>query len=136
MLIGTPPVAGELGAALRTRLTGFAGFLHVNGFGIGAADAVAVLETSAQTGILDPQVLRWSLKSLLCGRGDEWRRFDRLFDAYFLPPTKRLFVEGVRARDMASAARGEGQFEPATGPGHGIAGDADSGSARHGASRE
>jgi len=37
------PAVG-LGAAFRARLAGFAGFLHANGFGVGAADAVGVLE--------------------------------------------------------------------------------------------
>ena len=75
------------------RLTGFAGFLRANGYGVGGADSIRVLETSVQTGILDQQVLRWSLKALLCGRGDEWQRFDALFDAYFLPPNKKVFVD-------------------------------------------
>ena len=78
----------DLGAAVRARLAGFPGFLRANGFGVGGTDAVSALETGARVGILDPQVLRWSLKALLCGRSDEWRRFDRLFDAYFLPPNR------------------------------------------------
>ena len=77
MLTGEAAFAVELGAVVRARLTGFSGFLRANGFGVGGADAVSVLDTGAKMGILDPQVLRWSLKALLCGRGDEWRRFDR-----------------------------------------------------------
>ena len=92
MLIVAASPAVDPGAALRARLTGFSGFLRANGYGVGGADSVRVLETSVQTGILDQQILRWSLKALLCGRGDEWRRFDPLFDAYFLPPNKKIFV--------------------------------------------
>ena len=96
--------APDLGADLRSRLTGFSGFLRANGYGVGAADSLRVLEATARTGILDQQVLRWSLKALLCGRGDEWRRFDALFDAYFLPPNKKIFVESdkVAAGDRKS----------------------------------
>ena len=79
MIIAASP-AIDPGAALRARLTGFAGFLRANGYGVGGADSVRVLETSVQTGILDQNILRWSLKALLCGRGDEWRRFDALFE--------------------------------------------------------
>lgn len=126
----------ELGA----RLTGFAGFLHANGYGVGGADSVRVLETSVQTGILDQQILRWSLKALLCARGDEWRRFDALFDAYFLPPNKKIFVESnvvaSGARESTGGMRDGSESEPAAGAGHGVAGDADAGAARHGASRE
>ena len=92
MLIVAPSPADHPGAALRTRLTGFAGFLRANGYGVGGGDSTRVLETAGQVGILDGEVLRWSLKALLCGRGDEWRRFDALFDAYFLPPTRTAFA--------------------------------------------
>ena len=125
---------------MRARLTGFAGFLRANGYGVGGADSVRVLETTVQTGILDQQILRWSLKALLCGRGDEWRRFDALFDAYFLPPNKKIFVESnvvaAGARESAGGVRDGSESEPAAGAGHGVAGDADAVAARHGASRE
>jgi len=140
MLIVAGSPAIDPGAALRARLTGFAGFLHANGYGVGGADSVRVLETSVQTGILDQNILRWSLKALLCGRGDEWRRFDALFDAYFLPPNKKIFVASNvvtgGAREPAGGVGEGSESEPAAGAGHGVAGDTDSGAARHGASRE
>jgi len=140
MLIVAASPAVDPGAALRARLTGFAGFLHANGYGVGGADSVRVLETSVRTGILDQNILRWSLKALLCGRGDEWRRFDALFDAYFLPPNKKIFVASNvvtgGAREPAGGVGEGSESEPAAGAGHGVAGDTDSGAARHGASRE
>jgi uncharacterized protein with von Willebrand factor type A (vWA) domain len=141
MLTGNAALAVELGAVVRARLTGFTGFLRANGFGVGGADAVfSVLDTGAKMGILDPQVLRWSLKALLCGRGDEWRRFDHLFDAYFLPPNKSLFAQSKGAaggaHDAADAGRAGAEFDSSPGTGHPVAGDIDPGSLRHGASRE
>src|SRR5271169_6299435 len=106
MLTGDAAFAVELGVTLRARVTGFTGFLRANGFGVGGADAVSVLDTGAKMGILDPQVLRWSLKALLCGRGDEWRRFDRLFDAYFLPPNKSLFAQSSLSAAVARHSAG------------------------------
>ena len=70
------------------RLAGFPGFLRANGFAVGGGDAVQVLHTAERVGLLEPHVLRWSLQALLCGRCDEWRRFDELFDAWFLPPNQ------------------------------------------------
>jgi uncharacterized protein with von Willebrand factor type A (vWA) domain len=70
------------------RLAGFAGFLRANGFAVGGGDAVQVLCTAERIGVFDENVLRWSLQALLCGRCDEWRRFDALFDAWFMPPTR------------------------------------------------
>jgi uncharacterized protein with von Willebrand factor type A (vWA) domain len=137
MLTGAPNPTPDLAAVLRARLAGFAGFLRANGYAVAGSDAVGLLETVARTGTLDRQIVRWSLKALLCGRGDEWRRFDALFDAYFLPPNKKLFVASDVAaagpRDSAGALGDGTGREPAAGTGHG--GDADNGSARHGASR-
>jgi uncharacterized protein with von Willebrand factor type A (vWA) domain len=137
MLTGAPNPTADLIAVLRARLAGFAGFLRANGYAVAGSDAVGLLETVARTGTLDRQILCWSLKALLCGRGDEWRRFDALFEAYFLPPNKKLFVASnvtaARARDSAGAPGDATEREPAAGTGHG--GDTDAGFARHGASR-
>lgn len=81
------------------RLAGFPGFLRANGFAVGGADAVPVLQVAERVGVLNAQLLRLSLQALLCGRQDEWRRFDELFDAWFLPANRwqqpeRREVEG------------------------------------------
>ncbi|MEJ8824315.1 VWA domain-containing protein [Variovorax humicola] len=95
-----------------THLAGFLGFLRANGFAVGGADAVAVLQTAQRVGVLDPHILRWSLQALLCGRRDEWRRFDELFDAWFLPanrwqrPERRAAdAEGLSGDRPDSSAR-------------------------------
>ena len=80
--------ASALQARAGARLASFPGFLRDNGFGVGGGDAVQALRTAERSGVLDQDVLRWSLKALLCRRGDEWRRFDKLFDAWFLPPNR------------------------------------------------
>ena len=82
----------DVGTLLLTRLAGFTAFLHENGYSVSAADSVDVLDVASRTSVLDPEVLRWNLKALLCNRFEEWQRFDALFDAYFLPPNKSLFV--------------------------------------------
>ncbi len=78
----------DVGTVLLTRIAGFTGFLHANGYGVSAADTVDIVDTAAQTGVLNQPILRWNLNSLLCKRYEEWQRFDALFDAYFLPPNK------------------------------------------------
>jgi len=93
------------GAALRARMTGFAGFLRANGFGVGGGDGLGVLEACGRSGLFDASALRWSLKAVLCGRGDEWRRFDALFDAYFLPPNRTAFTQPPPA--LPDEERGE-----------------------------
>jgi uncharacterized protein with von Willebrand factor type A (vWA) domain len=132
---GTDPAA-----ALRARLTGFVGFLRANGFSVGGGDALAALETAERVGVFDRDVLRWSLQALLCARCDEWQRFDRLFDAYFLPPNRRESWDALaheRGLDLRSASAVLEESDDASTPGAGDRG-VDDGAAdeRHGASRE
>ncbi|MBA2961708.1 MULTISPECIES: vWA domain-containing protein [Ramlibacter] len=95
-------LAAPLEARATARLAGFPGFLRANGFMVGGGDAVTVLRAAQCVGVLDPQLLRWSLRALLCGRCDEWRRFDGLFDAWFLPPNR---WQRPMQRDAAKAQR-------------------------------
>jgi uncharacterized protein with von Willebrand factor type A (vWA) domain len=140
MLIVAPSPADGPGAALRTRLTGFAGFLRANGYGVGGGESTRVLETAGQVGILDGEVLRWSLRALLCGRGDEWRRFDPLFDAYFLPPNRKAFSESRAAAIGVPEGAGKSgdakETLPVATAGKEGNGEDDDNTERHGASRE
>lgn len=83
------------------RLAQFPTFLRANGFAAGAADAVDTLHIGDRFGLLDREQLRWYLRALLCRRADEWRRFDRLFDSWFLPanqwqaPVQREAEQGL-----------------------------------------
>lgn len=91
-----------LGAQVAARLSGFPTFLKANGFAVGGGDAVDVLQTAERVGALDPHILRWSLQALLCGRGDEWQRFDELFDAWFLPANRWQAAERREAEGRAA----------------------------------
>jgi uncharacterized protein with von Willebrand factor type A (vWA) domain len=90
-------------ARATARLAGFAGFLRANGFGVGGGDAVQVLRTAERVGVLETRALRWSLQALLCGRREEWRRFEELFDAWFLPPNRWQRPERRAARPPITA---------------------------------
>jgi uncharacterized protein with von Willebrand factor type A (vWA) domain len=102
--------ANTLEARLATRLSGFAGFLRANGFAVAGSDAVEVLKTAAHVGVLDTPVLRWSLQALLCGRSDEWQRFDNLFDAWFLPANRWQHPE--RRTAESGSLRGAAGYQP------------------------
>ncbi len=140
MLIVAPSKGSDLGDAARERLAGFAGFLHANGFGVSGGDATSVLETADRVGVLDRRILRWSLKALLCRRGDEWRRFDVLFEAYFTPPNKKAFAQSrtgtVGAAGPEGGYRDAGDEVPAAVAGDGKSSSDDGLPARHRASRE
>lgn len=83
-----------LSAQLQSRYVGFAGFLRANGYA--HADAATALQALAHSSQLDVRLVRWTLRAVLCGRPQEWRRFDALFDAWFLPDGQRKRTE-IRA---------------------------------------
>lgn len=90
---------------LTLRLTGFVSFLRENGFQLGVDDATLLVDMTSRIGILDRQVLRWSAQSLLCRRAADQRRFGELFDAWFLPPNRRKYVD-------SRSGGGSGALEP------------------------
>ncbi|HEY0339614.1 MAG TPA: VWA domain-containing protein, partial [Steroidobacteraceae bacterium] len=106
------------------RLTGFVSFLRENDFAVGVDDAALLVEVASRIGVLDPLVLGWTARALLCRRAADQQRFFDLFDAWFLPPNRRQFVEsrggGVGALERGEGARmgGEDNSEgtPVTGP--------------------
>ncbi len=85
--------SSSLEETLLTRYAGFAGWLRANDFRVTTSDIAASMEVAQRTGQTDIQLLRWSLRAVLCSRAEEWRRFDALFDAYFLRPNRRVLVE-------------------------------------------
>lgn len=77
------------------RMAGFMAHLRLNGFTVGPSEAMDALTVLSRTAATDAAGARLGLKSLLAGRHDEWRRFDELFEAYWLrrgktrPPIRR-----------------------------------------------
>jgi uncharacterized protein with von Willebrand factor type A (vWA) domain len=98
----------NLGQQAAERLSGFPTFLRANGFAVGGGDAIPVLQTARHVGVLDGPALRYSLQALLCGRCDEWRRFDELFDAWFLPANRWQSAESRSADEHAQSGRWPG----------------------------
>ncbi len=86
--------SASLGAQLQSRYVGFAAFLRANGFK--HANASTALQSIQFAGQLDAEVTRWALRSSLCGRAEEWQRFNELFDHWFMPGTHRRRTE-IRA---------------------------------------
>ena len=114
------------------RLSGFPAFLRANGFAVGGGDAVPVLQAARCVGVLDAQALRFSLQALLCGRRDEWQRFDELFDAWFMPANRWQQPERRGADERAQS----GQFPHGTASNDDAADDGDEVQPRQAASRQ
>src|SRR5690606_14704031 len=92
----------SLDQQLYARYAGFIAFLRANSFK--QAKTTTALKSLEIAGQLDPDVMRWTLRAGLCGRPDEWRRFDELFDQWFVPAQRRrrseLRAPGTGKLDM------------------------------------
>ncbi|MEP4770867.1 MAG: VWA domain-containing protein [Roseibium sp.] len=74
----------DMGAAVRYRLAGFVRSLRDSGYKVGLAetqDAVTLLNSPT---IRRPHKLREAFRTLFCGRLSDWKKFDELFDAYWI----------------------------------------------------
>jgi uncharacterized protein len=94
----TPAQAPE--APLTRRLVGFVRLLRDNGFALGLREAEDAVRAAEAVGVARPEPLRWSLRALLCSCEREWRRFDELYEVYWLGRGRR------RGRESTSGASG------------------------------
>jgi uncharacterized protein len=78
----TPAQAPE--APLTRRLVGFVRLLRDNGFALGLREAEDAVRAAEAVGVARPEPLRWSLRALLCSCERDWRRFDELYEVYWL----------------------------------------------------
>ena len=100
--------SGDTGPALQTRLREFSRVARENGFRVGVAEELDAQRAALACDVINPQRLRWGLKSLLCSCADDWDRFDEMFDAYWLPantstryqPARGASVSGETSRDL------------------------------------
>jgi uncharacterized protein with von Willebrand factor type A (vWA) domain len=78
-----------LGASAREKLGGFVRVLRDNGFVIGLAELRDALIVMSSANAAFASRFRAALRALFCSRQSDWRKFDDLFDAYWLQRAKR-----------------------------------------------
>lgn len=66
------------------RVAGFVAHLRGNGLRLGVGEAETALAALAQVRATDPAEARMALRAVCTGSADEARRFDEMFDAYWL----------------------------------------------------
>lgn len=90
------------------RVMGFAALLRRHGFEVGVREALDALRIAERCTLLQRQRLRWGLRSLLCGNAEEWKTFDTLFDAYWLPANRKSQVQAAAAPKLGAAGSAQG----------------------------
>ena len=77
------------GDTLVTRILEFVRFVRDNDFHIGVQEDLDALVVARHCNVTDHKRLHWGLRSLLCTNPDEWKRFDKLFNVFWLQHVKR-----------------------------------------------
>ena len=95
--LATSPGAGE--AAIVGRIVAYVRLARDNGFPVGIDESLDALRLAEGVDLATPAPLRSGLKALLCAGEADWRRFDELFDAYWLG-------RGVKRAGLISGAGG------------------------------
>lgn len=102
-------------APITRRLVGFVRLLRDNGFALGLREAKDA-PRAAEAGVLRPDALRQSLRALLCSCERDWRRFDELYDFYWLGHGKRQARVSAGGANRRSAARAGPLIDARFGP--------------------
>ncbi|WP_282154097.1 vWA domain-containing protein [Ruegeria atlantica] len=76
-------------SGLADRMSGFIAHLRMNGMRVGPAETGDALAVLAEVEATDLPQARQALCVLLAGDAEDWRRFDDLFDAYWLNAGKQ-----------------------------------------------
>lgn len=102
------------GAQLRQRVAAFLKVLRDNDFLVGLEEAQDCLRFAAAADIGRPAVLRGGLRAIACTGPADWRRFDEIFDAYWL---KRGMKGVLRVAGTPPKGRGARKLSEAGAPG-------------------
>jgi len=99
----TPLSQQEVALLINEQLTGFVRYARENRFKVGIAETMDCQALVRRVGIIDRKQLKMAMKGLLCSNADDWTRYDRLFDLYWLHDqgrdSSRATVGGNQERD-------------------------------------
>jgi uncharacterized protein with von Willebrand factor type A (vWA) domain len=112
-------------APVTRRLVGFVRLLRANGFALGLSEAEDAPRAADAAGLLAPDALRHGLRALLCSCERDWRRFDELYDFYWLGHGRREARVTAGGANRAREDRAGPLIDARFGPPERIARDAD-----------
>jgi len=111
------PLPGSV-PGTRRRLAGFVRLLRDNGFPVGLPEVEDAERIARAVDLTRTHELRWALRALLTASVIDWRRFDELFDAYWLRHGMKRVIKISGETNRSGARRLPGAGAPAgrTGP--------------------
>jgi uncharacterized protein with von Willebrand factor type A (vWA) domain len=97
----------DAGPALSARMSRYVRLLRDNGFSAGIAEAADALRALAMVGAKDVHQVRRAMRILFSAREREWRRFNDIFDAFWLGKARHRRSIARKAAGMAASVQGE-----------------------------
>jgi uncharacterized protein with von Willebrand factor type A (vWA) domain len=94
---------------LEARMTSFGRLLHDNGFPVGVTEIADALRAAGAIDATDPAQFRDTLRTLFASCARDWRRFDEIFDAFWLGlarKRKTIVKQSGAAATLISHERG------------------------------
>ena len=104
-----PQITENAAALVEARMTRFARLLHDNAFSVGVAEIADALRALGTIAATDIRHVRNALRTLFASSEREWRRFDEIFDAFWLGKArKRRSVQRQGLGATSGQVRGRG----------------------------
>ena len=83
----------DLQQHLNSRVVGFIRHSRNNNFKVGLAEQVDALKLAKYCDMRDKYAFKQGLKALVCSDEDDWKKFDEMFDAYWMVSNMKQFVQ-------------------------------------------
>ena len=96
-------------AGLQAQMIRFGRLLRDNGFSAGVSEIAAALHALSLVDIENIHQVRDALRALFTSREREWRRFDDVFDAFWLGRARHRRTIVSKAAGAAASTRGHGE---------------------------
>ncbi len=102
------------------RSIGFVRYARENRFPLGVSEGLDCLRVMEIVGVTNKPQLKLALKGLMCSSAEQWERFDRLFDLYWVHNSSsgnsRVSTGGTGSRDKNSTPADSGSGGSSTNP--------------------
>jgi uncharacterized protein with von Willebrand factor type A (vWA) domain len=83
---------------LHNRMVGFVRHARANNYKVGIAEQIDAIRVAEACGVHNKYHLKIGLKALLCSNEEDWKKFDEMFDAYWIPSNVKQFIQPTFAQ--------------------------------------
>ncbi len=93
----TPVSSDDFSDHLTRRVVEFMRVARNNNFRVGIAEQIDALKVAEHCYITDKYSFKLGLKSLICSDEDDWKKFDEVFDTYWVSSNVKQFVQASQS---------------------------------------